>query len=146
MAITGVGGTSNLTPGELGQAGGEMGKEQFLQLLVTQMKNQDPMSPMDNAQMTAQLAQFSSLEQMQNLNSQFEGFQQSTTAAMSMMNAGKPVTLELVEGGVVEGMLEKIRWIGGETQFVVEGNAYAARDVISMQSNITQEPEAETEE
>ena len=65
---------------------------------------------------------------------------------MSMMNAGKPVTLELVEGGVVEGMLEKIRWIGGETQFVVEGNAYAARDVISMQSNITQEPEAETEE
>ena len=145
--MAGIDGIGNSTSSQIetGQPGGEMGKEQFLQLLVTQMKNQDPMEPMDNTQMTAQLAQFSSLEQMQNLNSQFEGFQQSTTAAMSMMNAGKPVTLELVKGETVEGMLEKIQWIGGETQFVVEGNSYAASDVISMQSNVTQDPAAEIE-
>lgn len=45
-----------------------MGKEQFLQLLVTQMQYQDPLSPQDNTAYVAQLAQFSSLEQMENLN------------------------------------------------------------------------------
>lgn len=46
-----------------------LGKDAFLQLLVTQMKNQNPLDPQDNTQFVAQLAQFSSLESMQNLTS-----------------------------------------------------------------------------
>ncbi|MDX9974358.1 MAG: flagellar hook capping FlgD N-terminal domain-containing protein, partial [FCB group bacterium] len=46
----------------------ELSKDTFLQLLVNQMQNQDPLDPTDNSQMIAQLAQFSSLEQMSNLN------------------------------------------------------------------------------
>lgn len=49
--------------------GGEMGKDAFLQLLVAQMKNQDPLNPTDGAQMATQLAQFSSVEQLENANS-----------------------------------------------------------------------------
>ena len=49
-------------------AGGALGKDQFLQLLVAQMKNQDPMNPMDGTQMAAQLAQFSSVEQLTQIN------------------------------------------------------------------------------
>lgn len=45
-----------------------LGKDAFLQLLVTQMKNQDPLNPQDNTQFVSQLAQFSSLESMQNLS------------------------------------------------------------------------------
>lgn len=45
-----------------------MGKDAFLQLLVTQLKNQDPLSPQDNGAFVAQLAQFSSLEGINNLN------------------------------------------------------------------------------
>lgn len=57
---------------ETKKAGGEMGKEAFLQLLVTQMEYQDPLDPQDNAEYIAQLAQFSSLEQMTNLNTAME--------------------------------------------------------------------------
>jgi flagellar basal-body rod modification protein FlgD len=45
-----------------------MGKDQFLKLLVAQLQHQDPMNPMQGDQMAAQLAQFSSLEQLQQIN------------------------------------------------------------------------------
>ena len=45
-----------------------MGKEAFLKLLITQLQYQDPMNPADSTEFTAQLAQFSSLEQLSNVN------------------------------------------------------------------------------
>lgn len=45
-----------------------LGKNDFLKLMIEQMKNQDPLNPMDGTQYAAQLAQFSSLEQLSNLN------------------------------------------------------------------------------
>jgi flagellar basal-body rod modification protein FlgD len=51
---------------------GQLGKEEFLKMLVAQLKNQDPMNPMNSDQMAAQLAQFSSLEQLTNISKQLE--------------------------------------------------------------------------
>ena len=49
-----------------------LGKDEFLKLLTTQLQNQDPLSPMDNGAFVAQLAQFSSLEQLQGVNSRLD--------------------------------------------------------------------------
>lgn len=46
----------------------DMGKTEFLQLLITQLKNQDPMNPMENNEFAVQLAQFSQLEQLIDIN------------------------------------------------------------------------------
>lgn len=72
-----------------------MGKDAFLKMLVTQLKNQDPLNPMDGADFTAQLAQFSSLEQLQNVNTQLEFlslYQVSLNNAQSVNLLGKDVT------------------------------------------------------
>lgn len=51
----------------------KMGKDEFLRLLTVQLENQDPMNPMEQGKMAAELAQFSSLEQLSNINKNFEG-------------------------------------------------------------------------
>lgn len=49
-------------------ASSDINKNEFLNLLVAQLKNQDPMNPVDNQQFLAQLATFSSLEQLMSIN------------------------------------------------------------------------------
>ncbi|GBG56296.1 hypothetical protein SPFL3102_00493 [Sporomusaceae bacterium FL31] len=61
--------TNSLTSNSNRQANDELGKSDFLHLLVTQLRYQDPMKPMEDKEFIAQMAQFSSLEQMQNMNS-----------------------------------------------------------------------------
>jgi len=53
--------------------GGALGKNAFLKMLITQLKNQDPLNPMQGDQMASQLAQFSSLEQLTSLNQTLSG-------------------------------------------------------------------------
>jgi flagellar basal-body rod modification protein FlgD len=60
--------SSQTAAGVSGGASKEMGQTEFLKLLVTQLQNQDPMNPIDNQQFIAQLATFSSLEQLISIN------------------------------------------------------------------------------
>ncbi|AIR90053.1 flagellar hook assembly protein FlgD [Pseudomonas cremoricolorata] len=80
-----------------GTAGSALGKDAFLQLLVTQMKNQNPLDPQQNGEFVAQLAQFSSLESMQTLNSSvnsiLQGFQSSTALQASSL-VGRNVVVQ----------------------------------------------------
>jgi len=74
-----------------------LGKDDFLQLLVTQLRYQDPTKPMSNEQFIAQTAQFSALEQMQELNSSINSLLElqktdSKTSALALI--GKKVTAE----------------------------------------------------
>jgi len=74
-----------------------LGKDSFLQLLVTQMQNQNPLDPQDNTQFVAQLAQFSSLETMQNLSTSVDaigGMYQSSQALQASSLVGRSVIVD----------------------------------------------------
>ncbi|WP_312600358.1 MULTISPECIES: flagellar hook assembly protein FlgD [Pseudomonas] len=71
-----------------------LGKDDFLQLLVTQLNNQNPLDPQDNGEFVAQLAQFSSVESLQNLNSTVDGLAtnyQSSQALQASSLVGRSV-------------------------------------------------------
>lgn len=63
----------------------ELGKDQFLKILITQLQNQDPMQPMEDKEFIAQMAQFSSVEQLVNISSQLKTLNQSLGAVSSMI-------------------------------------------------------------
>ena len=71
-----------------------MGKDDFLTLLLTQLQNQDPLNPTDSTEYTAQLAQFSSLEQLSNVNANLEYmqlYQASINNAQAVSFIGKEI-------------------------------------------------------
>ena len=84
----------------------ELGKNDFLQMLVAQLQNQDPLNPMDGTDFVAQLATFSSLEQLTNMNSQLNqlGLYQTTMTNTQAVNLlGKEVTVNQSNGFQVNG-------------------------------------------
>ena len=99
-----------------------LGKDDFLNLLVTQLQNQDPLNPADSTEFTAQLAQFSSLEQLNNINDNLENMEQfQTTVANSQAVSyiGKEIT-------ATGNALQLKTGQPAECHFELEGNALLA--------------------
>lgn len=123
-------GTDTSTKKTSTKPGGELGKDEFLQLLVTQMAYQDPLDPQDNSQMIAQLAQFTALEQMQNLNQSY-----SKSQAFSLV--GKDVIVQTkseVTGKVteVEGYVDYVSVVGSKTYLYIDGERYNIDDLSAV--------------
>lgn len=113
------------------EAGGAMGKDEFMTLLITEMQNQDPMDPVDNKEMIAQLAQFSSLEQIQNLNEQFDTFRANNNLAFATGLLGNNVG---IQSGMetVYGVVNNVSLSDGQVKVTVGETEYDASDLVSM--------------
>lgn len=111
--------TKNKQEAAARKTGGELGKNDFLNLLVTQLRYQDPLEPVDDKEFIAQMAQFSSLEQMQNMNG-------SMTKSQAFTLIGKVVTAtttddRTLEVSSVQGTVTSVKMQDGKT-FVVVNN------------------------
>lgn len=77
-------------------------QDRFLKLLVTQMKNQDPLNPMDNAQVTSQMAQLSTVSGIDKLNATLQALSSSMIASQSMQAASMIGHVVMVPGNKME--------------------------------------------
>lgn len=106
---------------------GTLGRDDFFALLVTQMQYQDPIKPMSDQEFVAQVAQFSSLESIQNLSQQFERFvelqQWSTHLGQATGLIGKTVDLA-VDDVAVTGEVSAVRLVDGAVKLVVNDTPY----------------------
>ncbi len=109
--------------------GSELGKEDFLMLLVTQMQYQDPLEPTDNTEYVTQLAQFSELEAMQNLN-------ETANVSTAYSLVGKEVVIqhENSTGDVIEfqGTVQYVTIQNGEAYVTVDGERYPYSEVVQV--------------
>jgi len=102
----------------------DLNRDAFLRLLMEQIRNQDPLDPMDNSAMVAQLAQFSALEQMNNVNTGIQALTQSLQQSLSFMSGasliGRTVTWFDSEGPQ-RGAVDAVTLNDGAVQLRVDG-------------------------
>ena len=107
-----------------------MDKDDFMKILITQLQNQDPTKPMEDKEFIAQMAQFSSLEQMTNMSSQFSELSATLKGAQALNLIGREV--ELVNGdSLVQGTVEAVTG-GAYPQLLVNGAYYDYDDITKV--------------
>ena len=84
MDIAGIRSASEIAPAQRGTSDEELGKTEFLELMIAQISNQDPLDPAKNEEFVAQLAQFSSVEGIQNLNTSLESVSSAIQSSLTM--------------------------------------------------------------
>lgn len=107
----------------------ELGKDAFLQLLTTQLRYQDPLRPMEDKDFIAQMAQFSSLEQMQNLNLSFNLLRGAELI-------GRTITAKLTDSRgqetIISGMVTAAQKVDGQVKLTVNDQLVSLDQVVEV--------------
>jgi flagellar basal-body rod modification protein FlgD len=119
-----------LNPAEAAGQDQTLGKDDFLRILLTQLTHQDPTSPLEDKEFVAQMAQFSTLEQMTNMSSEMAKVFGIMARSQAIGLLGK--TVEIAQGeNRVSGRVEEIT--GSEfPQILVQGRYYDVSQVLSV--------------
>ncbi|HHU31523.1 MAG: flagellar hook capping FlgD N-terminal domain-containing protein [Zhaonellaceae bacterium] len=131
MEVNNVSGSGSLVTPNKGEQN-ILNKDDFLKLLMVQMKNQNPLEPMSDQEFMSQMAQFSSLEQLQNLSLQAEANQ-----ALSLV--GAEITV-IKDGEFVTGVAEKVMFSDGKP-FLFIGDYHFTLDQVVQVAIPTQSSE-----
>jgi flagellar basal-body rod modification protein FlgD len=137
MNIAGVTSTTSSATSSLASTGSslptkQLNQDDFLKLLTTQLTYQDPMNPTTDTQYIAQMANFTSLQQMSTLSSDFEKFSSAQSVTSAQMLLGSTVTVG-PDGGQVTGTVSAVSTVGGLPRLVVNGGSYDPATVTNVQ-------------
>jgi flagellar basal-body rod modification protein FlgD len=131
---TGSSATGSTSTSKSADASKGIDKETFLKLFTTQLQYQDPLNPMDASAFTTQLAQFSSLEQLYNINDNLKSMTSSQNSLLPALSAGligKKVTLNDGTSGKVAG----IGYDGTSTKLILDNsNSISFSDIKQISS------------
>ncbi len=118
----------SLAPGRVPQP--DLGKDDFLKLLITQLSHQDPTQPLEDRAFVAQMAQFSTLEQMTNMTGELSKVLGLLARSQAVALLGK--TVEIADGQA--GITGRVEAISGSQfpQVLVDGRYYDVSQVLSV--------------
>ena len=111
-----------------------LGQNEFLELLVTQMRNQDPMQPVSDTEFIAQMAQFSSLEQTKTMSADITKLRQGNDFLQATNLLGKEVRLSLGDMAFTKGIVTDLNVKDGEARIIVGDKTYTLDQVNSVSS------------
>lgn len=110
-------------------------KDMFMKLLVTQLKYQDPTRPMEDREFIAQMAQFSSLEQMSNMNKEMANLLKSSRSNEAFSLLGKQIdALNPLTNRRVSGVVSSIQFNGDEQVLMVGGEQVRMSDISAVRN------------
>jgi len=102
-----------------------LGQDAFLELLVAQLQNQNPLEPLNNFEFISQIAQFSTLEQMTALNDALSGFAEFAALGQLAAMIGKEATIvDEAAGTTVTGIITAVTLESGDPRVIIDGESY----------------------
>lgn len=120
---------------------GELGRDSFLRLLVTQLRHQDPTQPMQDKEFIAQMAQFSSLEQMTNINEAIQNLHKSSRASEAFSLLGKKVDAVIsTSGEQITGTVSKISYRNNIVKILVNNRELDMSEICAVYPPDREEP------
>ena len=121
--------TNNIEKTKTADELNKLGKDSFLKLLVAQMENQDPMQPQSNTEWVSQLATYSTLEQMQNMNAVMTNSQ-----AFGLIGQDVIVATKNADGkeSTISGKVDFVSVKGNKSYLSIDGNLYPSSDLQSI--------------
>ena len=105
----------------------------FLQLLVAQVQNQDPLEPIGQQEFTEQLASFSTLEGVEKLNANFESLLRLSELSQGTQLIGKVASYSLDDPSQ-QGIVRAVRVEGGEVKLDVDGVSVSLDEVLELRA------------
>lgn len=121
-------------PARTGGAG-ELGKQDFLQLLVAQLRNQDPLRPMEDREFITQLAQFRTLETMINLEERVQALAAVQAFSQATALIGKTVEAQLADGTRVVGVVTEVSLTGDSPRLLVDGQSVELSQIVAVRTS-----------
>ena len=109
------------------------GQNQFLQLLVAQLQNQDPLSPLQQEDFLGQLAQFSTLEGVEKLNASFDSYFRLNELTQGSQLLGKEVRYQ-AGADVLQGAVTAVQADGGQVTLTVDGTAVPLSEILELRA------------
>lgn len=109
-----------------------LGEQDFLNLLVAQMTNQDPLNPISNTDFVAQMAQFNSLQQMQQIQTDLSQMNSQQNLLQASGLLGRQVVLQTDPQDTVTGVVSSMQIANGTPKIVVNGQAYDLSQLLSV--------------
>jgi len=132
-AVSGTSSSNTQNQAAMTNAYKGLGRDAFLTLLMTQMKNQDPLQPTDDKQFIAQLAQFSALEQTQNMGDNIKSFVESQPILQGANLIGRTVRGYGSDGETqVFGKVDSVKLADGKLILKVGGTEVPSEYVTSI--------------
>ncbi|UWG98345.1 flagellar biosynthesis protein FlgD [Dehalobacter sp. DCM] len=133
--------TNNTTRAEQ-NANASLDQNAFLKLLIAQLQNQDPMSPMDDTQFVSQMATFSMLEQMTTMASNIGELKDSLTAQSSQTlltqgaaMIGKSVTGKDADGNDISGIVSSVKLVDGSLSVLIGNTEITLDNVLEVKNS-----------
>ena len=133
MPITGVTGTDPGLEITAARERSKINREQFLQILVTELSNQNPMDPIDNAQFMQQLVGLQTLEQTSALTDALKTFERFLQVSNSAALLGRTVKAFNVDGEDVEGVVNRVLIENGKVLLEVGSEMVPAHGIKEIQ-------------
>lgn len=143
MSISSTGSTTASTyttaatasPDQINNPNAALGKNDFLTMLMTQLENQDPLSATDDSAMVADMAQFSSLEQMSDMNTNIVGLMAMQNTSQAAALIGKTVTVTNPTTGLTDtGAISVVNFVSGTPMITVNNQQYGLSAITQIQA------------